>query len=52
MIPYGDRTDVDGWGGREGVGCPLPEGHQTVGGEVGAGSIIKLCKNKRRSLGT
>ena len=26
-------------------------GHQTVGGEVRAGPIIKLRKNRRRSLG-
>ena len=42
---YGRR-----WRGCRGMrGFPTPEGHQTTGGEGGAGQE-QLCKNKRRSL--
>ena len=40
MIPCGYRLDVDGWGGRAGVGFHPSDGNRTAGGEVGAGLFL------------
>ena len=50
MVLCGDKTDVGGGGVGAGGGCPPPEGHQTAGGEGGAGQEY-LCNNKQRSIG-
>ena len=44
------RTSIAGEAGQEWA-APPPDGHWTVVGEDGVGSISKLSNNKRRSLG-